>query len=72
MDWGVYGMTVECIHERVTILEKLWNRYHDKKCCDILLQQLTNDIVFFLNVKLPKDLEERINKLDEEIHDDCN
>lgn len=65
-------MTINCIEERVKVLENLWNRYHNKKHCDILLQQLANDIVFFLNVKLPKDLEERIDKIDKEIHNDRN
>lgn len=61
-------MTIDCIEERVKVLEKLWNKYHNKKHCDILLNQLTNDIVFFLGVKLPEDLEKRIDKIDEEIH----
>lgn len=62
-------MTINCIEERVKILEHMWNEHHNKKVCNILLQQLTNDIVFFLGVKLPKDLEERINKIDKEIHE---
>lgn len=62
-------MTIDCIEERVKILEKLWNRYHNKKHCDVLLNQLTNDIVFFLGIKLPKDLEDRIDKIDKEIHE---
>ena len=62
-------MTINCIEERVKVLEKLWNRYHNKKHCDILLNQLTNDIVFFLGIKLPEDLEKRIDKIDKEIHE---
>lgn len=62
-------MTVNCIEERVKILENMWNEHHNKKVCNILLQQLTNDIVFFLGVKLPKDLEDRIDKIDKEIHE---
>lgn len=65
-------MTISCIRERVLILEKLWNRNHDKKHCDILLQQLTNDIVFFCSEKLTEDLERKINELDKEIHNDHN
>lgn len=37
--------------------------------CNILLQQLTTDIVFFLGVPLTKELEERIDKLEAEIND---
>lgn len=61
-------MTKDCICERLFILEKLWNRNHDKKHCAILLQQLKNDIVFFCSEKLTEDLERKINELDEEIH----
>lgn len=62
-------MTIDCIEERVKVLEKLWYKYHNKNHCDILLKQLTNDIVFFLGVKLPEDLETRIDKIDKEIHE---
>nr|DAU44053.1 MAG TPA: hypothetical protein [Caudoviricetes sp.] len=62
-------MTIKCIEERVKILEHMWNERHNKKVCNILLNQLTNDIVFFLGVKLPKDLEERIDKIDKEINE---
>nr|DAM36796.1 MAG TPA: hypothetical protein [Caudoviricetes sp.] len=47
----------------------MWNEHHNKKVCNILLNQLTNDIVFFLGVKLPKDLENRIDKIDKEINE---
>ena len=63
-------MTLKCIEERVKVLESLWNRTSNKKVCDILLQQLTNDIVFFLGVKLSDNLEKRIDQLDKEIHND--
>lgn len=62
-------MTLETIRERTHILEKLWNEHHNKKICNILLQQLTNDIVFFLGVKLPKDLEETLDRIDKEINE---
>ena len=62
-------MTINCIRERVLILKKLWNRYHDTKHCGILLQQLNNDICLFLGVKLPEDLEKQISDLKKEIHD---
>ena len=61
-------MTLDCIRKRTEVLEHLWNRYHNTKVCDILLNQLTNDIVFFLGEKLPEDLEQRLDRLDEEIH----
>ena len=61
-------MTINCIRERVLILKKLWNRYHDTKHCGILLQQLNNDICLFLGVKLPEDLEKQISDLEKEIH----
>ena len=53
-------MTINCIRERVLILKKLWNRHHDPKTCNILLQQLNNDISFFLGEKLPDDLEKEV------------
>mgnify|MGYP004516916793 CR=1 FL=1 len=62
-------MTINCIKERVRILEHLWDRYHNKKHCDILLQQLNNDICLFLGVKLPEDLEKQISDLEKEIHE---
>lgn len=46
-----------------------WEKYHNKKMCTILLQQLTSDIVFFLGVPLTEELEERIDKLEAEIND---
>nr|DAH45193.1 MAG TPA: hypothetical protein [Caudoviricetes sp.] len=62
-------MKINCIEERVKILEHIWNEHHNKKVCNILLNKLTNDIVFFLGVKLPKDLEDRIDKIDKEINE---
>lgn len=61
-------MTINCIRERVLILKKLWNREHDPKTCDILLQQLNNDICFFLGEKLPDDLEKEIAELEKEVY----
>lgn len=61
-------MTINCIKERVIILEKLWNRHHDNRICNILLKQLTSDITYFLGEKLPEDLEKRLDELDEEIN----
>lgn len=61
-------MTINSIEERTKVIEKLWKRTSNKKTCNILLQQLTNDIVFFLGVKLPEELEERLDRLDEEIN----
>ena len=61
-------MTINCIAERVYILKKLWNRYHDNKHCSILLQQLNNDICLFLGEKLPDELEKQIDELEKEIH----
>lgn len=60
-------MTIDTIRERVNIMEKLWNRNHDKKVIAILLSQLTSDIVFFLGEKVPDELDARIDKLYEEI-----
>lgn len=60
-------MTIDTISERVNIMEKLWNRNHDKKVIAILLSQLTSDIVFFLGKKVPDELDARIDKLYEEI-----
>lgn len=61
-------MTINCIEERVRILEHLWIMDHNKKVMKILFNQLNNDIVFFCSEKLTEDLERRINELDEEIH----
>lgn len=61
-------MTINCIKERVTILKKLWNREHDEKTMKILLDQLNNDIVLFLDEKLPKDIDKEIEELNEEIN----
>lgn len=60
-------MTINCIKERVLILKKLWNRNHDAHTIKILLNQLTNDIVFFLGKKLPPDLEKEIDELEKEV-----
>lgn len=62
-------MTIKTIESRVYALQHLWNKYHNKEKCNILLQQITSDIVFFLGVPLTKELEERINKLEAEIND---
>lgn len=61
-------MTINCIKERVTILKKLWNREHDKKTMKILLNQLNNDIVFFLGEKLPKEIDKEIEELEKEVY----
>lgn len=61
-------MTTNCIKERVTILKKLWNREHDEKTMKILLNQLNNDIVFFLGEKLPKEIDKEIEELEKEVH----
>lgn len=61
-------MTINCINERVKILKKLWNREHDEKTMKILLNQLNNDIVFFLGVKLPKDIDKDIEELENEVY----
>lgn len=65
-------MTINCIEERVKILEHMWNTHHNKKVMKILINQLTTDIVFFLGEKLPDDLECRIDELDKEVYDDIN
>lgn len=62
-------MTIKSIESRTYALEHLWEKYHNKKMCSILLQQLTNDIVFFLSVPLTKELEERIDTLEADIND---
>lgn len=62
-------MTIKSIESRTDVLEHLWKKYHNKKMCSILLQQLTSDIVFFLGVPLTKELEERIDKLEADIND---
>lgn len=62
-------MTIKSIESRTYALEHVWEKYHNKKMCSILLQQLTNDIVFFLSVPLTKELEERIDTLEADIND---
>lgn len=61
-------MTINCIDERVKILKKLWNREHDQKTMKILLNQLNNDIVFFLGEKLPPDIDKEIEDLENEVY----
>lgn len=61
-------MTINCINERVKILKKLWNREHDQKTMKILLNQLNNDIVFFLGEKLPPDIDKEIEDLENEVY----
>ena len=61
-------MTKDCIRERVLILEHMWEHNYNKKVCSILLRELNRDITFFLHEKLDPELEERLNKLDEEIN----
>lgn len=61
-------MTINCIKERINILEHMWNRHHDTRICSILLKQLNNDITYFLGEKLPDDLENRLCDLEREIH----
>lgn len=60
-------MSVDTVRERTIILKKLWNRNHDTHTIKILLNQLTNDIVFFLGKKLPPDLEKEIDELEKEV-----
>lgn len=61
-------MTINCIRERVLMLKKLWNRYHDNKHCSILLQQLKSDIIFFCGEKVPDELQIEIDDLQKEIN----
>lgn len=61
-------MTINCIRERVLMLKKLWNRYHDNKHCSILLQQLKSDIIFFCGEKIPDELQIEIDDLQKEIN----
>lgn len=60
-------MTINCVHERFNILKKLWDKSHDTKHCDILLQQLKTDIVFFCHEVVPCDLQDKIDELQREI-----
>lgn len=62
-------MTIDSIEERVKVLESLWNRYHNKKHCGILLQQLKSDIIFFCGEKMPDELQTEIDDLQKEIYD---
>lgn len=61
-------MTIDCIRKRTEVLQHLWDNHHNKKICSILINQLTSDIVFFLGEKLPEDLEQQLDQLDEEIN----
>lgn len=63
-------MTINCICERIYVLKKLWNREHDTKTMKILLNQLNNDIVFFLGEKLPQELDNEIEELENEVRYD--
>lgn len=60
-------MSVDTVRERTIILKKLWNRNHDTHTMKVLLNQLTNDICFFLGKKLPPDLEKEIDELEKEV-----
>lgn len=60
-------MTINCVRERLLVIHKLWNREHNAKVCNILLQQLKSDIIFFCGEKTPDDLENEIKDLQEEI-----
>lgn len=62
-------MTINCIDERVKILKKLWNREHDPRTMDILLNQLKSDIIFFCSEKMPEDLQIQINELTKEVYE---
>lgn len=61
-------MTINCINERIKILKKLWNREHDARTMKILLNQLNNDIVFFLGEKLPKEIDKSIEEFEKEVY----
>lgn len=65
-------MTINCVRERLLIIHKLWNREHNSKVCNILLQQLTSDIIFFCDEKTPDDLQTEIDDLRKEIEEDDN
>lgn len=61
-------MTINCIEQRIKVLEHLWNKHHDERICSILLKQLNSDITYFLGEKLPDDLEKRLCDLEKELH----
>lgn len=60
-------MTINCIRERLLIIHKLWNREHNAKTCNILLQRLKSDIIFFCSEKAPDGLQKEIKDLQKEI-----
>lgn len=60
-------MTIDCVRERLLIIRKLWKHEHNVKTCNILLQQLRNDITFFVHEPVSTD---EIDKLQEEINED--
>lgn len=62
-------MTINCIRERLLIIHKLWNREHNSKVCNSLLQQLKSDIIFFCSEKAPDDLRAEIKDLQKEIRE---
>lgn len=59
-------MTIDCVRERLHIIRSLWNREHNSKVCNILLQQLRNDITFFVHEPVPTD---EVDKLQKEIEE---
>lgn len=61
-------MTINCIERRIEVLENLWNRHHDERICGILLKQLNSDITYFLGEKLPKELDQRLEVLENDIY----
>lgn len=65
-------MTINCIERRIEVLEHLWNRHHDERICGILLKQLNSDITYFLGEKLPKELDDRLTLLAEEVENAYN
>ena len=62
-------MTINCIETRLHIIERIWQKHHDVKHCKIMLQQLGNDIIFMCNEKLPDNLDERLDKLINEVNE---
>lgn len=60
-------MTIDCVRERLHIIRKLWEHEHNAKICNILLQQLRNDITFFVPEPVSTD---EIDELQEEINND--
>lgn len=62
-------MNIKTVEERTEKLEFMWKAYHNKKVCKLLLDELSTNIVFFLGVMLPKELEERLDRIEDEIND---